>query len=256
MHFNKTLEEDQDTDLNNKAHHSFGSSIHYNRLIAVDNVRVDAHSRLTLTRRLKDVFPISARDMIAVYQDIISKELIFKVQHGDNIVDSWLVKRIDSISSNSLIGTSKSGPIDSQSKINPEIYQQQKSNNDAISNIMLVDDDQDLLSTFKLFLSSEGYNNIETFADSREALKRFMDLNNPSYFDVVIIDIRMPFLNGIQLYQILKVINTNIKVLFASALDAAEELTSVFPAIKSSDIIRKPIGEEHFIKKIKETILA
>jgi DNA-binding response OmpR family regulator len=119
---------------------------------------------------------------------------------------------------------------------------------------MLVDDDQDLLNTFKLFLSSEGYNNIETFADSREALKRFMDLNNPSYFDVVIIDIRMPFLNGIQLYQILKVININ-KVLFASALDAAEELTSVFPAIKSSDIRRKPIGEEHFIKKIKEKIL-
>jgi CheY-like chemotaxis protein len=254
LHFNKKLEEDPD--LNNKVHHSLGPPIHYNRLIAIDNVRVDAHSRLTLTRRLKDVFPISARDMIAVYQDITSKELIFKVQHGDNIVDSWLVKRIDSISSNSFIDTSKSSPIGSQSKIN-EIYQQQKSNNnnDAISNIMLVDDDQDLLTTFKLFLSSEGYN-IETFADSREALKRFMDLNNPSYFNVVILDIRMPFLNGIQLYQILKVINTNIKVLFASALDAAEELTSVFPTIKSNDIIRKPIGEEHFIKKIKETILA
>lgn len=255
MHFNKTLE---DPDLNNKTHHSLGPSIHYNRLIAVDNVRVDEHSRLTLTKRLKDVFPISARDMIVVYQDIASKELIFKVQHGDIIVDSWLVKRIDSsISSNSFVGTSKSAPIDSQSKINPEVYQQQqKSNNNAISNIMLVDDDQDLLNTFKLFLSSEGYNNIEIFADSREALKRFMDLNNPSYFDLVITDIRMPFLNGIQLYQILKVINTNIKVLFASALDAAEELTSVFPAIKSSDIIRKPIGEEYFIKKIKEAILA
>ena len=46
----------------------------------------------------------------------------------------------------------------------------------------------------------------------------------------------MPELNGIRLYQILKIINKNIKVLFISALEAADEILSMFPEIDSSDI--------------------
>ena len=64
----------------------------------------------------------------------------------------------------------------------------------------------------------------------------------------------MPDINGVQLYQILKIINSGIKVLFVSALDAVEELMSIFPEIKSKDIIRKPITEERFIAKVDEVI--
>ena len=53
---------------------------------------------------------------------------------------------------------------------------------------------------------------------------------------MAIIDIRMPELNGIQLCQILRMINKNIKVLFISALEAAGEILSMFPEIDSSDI--------------------
>ena len=60
--------------------------------------------------------------------------------------------------------------------------------------------------------------------------------NSSSYCDLAIIDIRMPELNGIQLYQILKIINKNIKVLFISALEAADEILSMFPEIDSSGI--------------------
>jgi DNA-binding NarL/FixJ family response regulator len=65
-----------------------------------------------------------------------------------------------------------------------------------------------------------------------------IDLNNSSHYDLAIIDIRMPELNGIQLYQMLKIINKNIKVLFISALDAADEILSMFPEIGSGSIIR------------------
>ena len=51
----------------------------------------------------------------------------------------------------------------------------------------------------------------------------------PYYYDLVITDIRMPGLNGIQLYSKLKVMNPEIKVLFLSALDAVDELLSIFP---------------------------
>jgi DNA-binding NarL/FixJ family response regulator len=46
-------------------------------------------------------------------------------------------------------------------------------------------------------------------------------------------DIRIPGINGVQLYQILKIMDSSIKVLFVSALYAADELMSIFPSIKS-----------------------
>jgi response regulator RpfG family c-di-GMP phosphodiesterase len=48
----------------------------------------------------------------------------------------------------------------------------------------------------------------------------------------------------------LKTINKDIKILFLSALEASEEITSVFPELKYGDIIRKPISKENFVEKI------
>jgi DNA-binding response OmpR family regulator len=119
---------------------------------------------------------------------------------------------------------------------------------------MLVDDDPDTLFTYKSFLSScEGYT-VEAFTDSNEALKHFAKVD-PSYFDLVISDIRMPNLNGLQLYYRLTAINMAIKVLFVSALDAIEELVSVLPSINYNNIVRKPVEKEYFINKIRSVLL-
>ena len=86
-------------------------------------------------------------------------------------------------------------------------------------------------------------------------MKHLIDLNNPtSYYDLAIIDIRMPELNGIQLYHMLKIINKNLKVLFISALDAADEILSMFPEINSRNIIRKPVSQSHFVNKVKDIL--
>jgi FixJ family two-component response regulator len=66
----------------------------------------------------------------------------------------------------------------------------------------------------------------------------------------------MPGLNGTQLYQILKALSTNIKVLFISGLDAAQEIVSMLRSVKSTDIIQKPIEANHLLKKISEAITA
>jgi CheY-like chemotaxis protein/predicted transcriptional regulator len=93
-------------------------------------------------------------------------------------------------------------------------------------NIMLVEDEPDVLFAFKTILISEGHN-VDTFTDSFEALKQFVKLNRP-YYDLVILDIRMPGMNGIQLYQKLKRIYEDSRVIFITALDAAEELVSTY----------------------------
>jgi DNA-binding response OmpR family regulator len=66
----------------------------------------------------------------------------------------------------------------------------------------------------------------------------------------------MPDLNGIQLYQILKTLCANVKILFISALDTAQEIVSALPSVRPSDIIQKPVETEHLIKKINEAILS
>jgi DNA-binding response OmpR family regulator len=118
-----------------------------------------------------------------------------------------------------------------------------------IHNIMLVDDDQDILYTYEAFLDDEKHYHVETFTDPQEALMRFAQLD-PSYYDLIILDIRMPRFNGLQLYYKLKAIDKDVKVIFLSALEATEEIMSIFPTLKSKDIIKKPIDKVQFVNKI------
>jgi CheY-like chemotaxis protein len=131
----------------------------------------------------------------------------------------------------------------------PQQRQQKNKLNQANSsyNILLIDDDADILFTFTAVIEGEGYH-LKSFNDPYAALSHFSQLD-PYYYDLVIMDIRMPGMNGIQLYSKLKVMNPEIKVLFLSALDAVEELLSIFPDIKAGEIIRKPIEPRTLILK-------
>ena len=114
--------------------------------------------------------------------------------------------------------------------------------------IMIVDDEPDVLLTYESFLSFTGFN-VRTFEEPYTALTEFT--SNPRHYDLIILDIRMENLNGLQLYQCMKAINPTSKILFASALDAAKELTSILPDIQSQDIVKKPVDRENFIKTVK-----
>ena len=121
------------------------------------------------------------------------------------------------------------------------------------TNILLIED-EDILYTFKTGLASEGYN-VEAFSDPMEAFTHFVN-ENPLHYNLVILDIRMPGLNGLQLYYRLKAINRNIKVLFVSALDAVPELISVLPDTNTvDDIIKKPVALDDFISAVKIALI-
>jgi DNA-binding response OmpR family regulator len=118
--------------------------------------------------------------------------------------------------------------------------------------VMLVDDDQDILSTFEALLVSQNII-VDKFKDATEALKRFAQVDS-DYYHLIILDIRMPGLNGLQLYFRLKAINKSIKVLFVSALDTSEELVSILPGIQLDQILKKPVDRDYFISAINDIL--
>jgi CheY-like chemotaxis protein/class 3 adenylate cyclase len=137
-----------------------------------------------------------------------------------------------------------------ESQHEQQLQEQQKYS----ANIMIVDDEPDTVFTYKSLLSAEGYN-VQAFTDPQEALKHFVQLPDPSsYYHLVLLDIRMPRLNGLQLFYRIKAISPNTKIMFISALDIAEELTSILPDIKYDDIIKKPLKREYFVSKINSVL--
>jgi CheY-like chemotaxis protein/class 3 adenylate cyclase len=122
----------------------------------------------------------------------------------------------------------------------------------SLVNIMLIDDDEDILFTFNVILNRENYK-VKIFSDSFDAFKHFTT-KSPYFFDLIIMDIRMPRINGIQLYYKFKAINPYIKILLVSSLDLVQELVDSMPEINLNDIVKKPIQAEDFILKVKSKI--
>jgi len=121
-----------------------------------------------------------------------------------------------------------------------------------IPRILLIDDELDDLFVLEEFLTLEGFE-VKSFSNSQEALSHYSQLD-PSHYDLVISDIRMPGINGLELYRKLKAIKHDIKMIFATCLEIAEELLTLMPELDQNRLIKKPIEKKQFIDIVKKTI--
>ena len=64
----------------------------------------------------------------------------------------------------------------------------------------------------------------------------------------------MPDINGLQLYQILRILNPTMKIIFMTSVDLIPELTSLFMDVKIKDIIKKPIDSRDLVNIVHSTI--
>ncbi len=132
-----------------------------------------------------------------------------------------------------------------------ESKQKACNSNNNNKTIMIVDDEEDIAQTYEYFLSSVGYD-VRTFIDSSSALQEYVSA--PFLYDLLILDIRMKGINGLQLYQSIKAINPECKAIFVSALDAAGEVISILPGTKPRDIMHKPVSKEQFVTAVKTAL--
>lgn len=79
--------------------------------------------------------------------------------------------------------------------------------------VLVFDDELDTAQTLRLILESSGFR-VDIFTEPKKALGTFI----PAYYDLAVIDVRMPGMNGFELYSEMKSIDYEIKVLFLTAL--------------------------------------
>jgi two-component system, OmpR family, response regulator ChvI len=119
-----------------------------------------------------------------------------------------------------------------------------------MTKILIVDDDSDITLAFKKGLENDGFN-VDVFNDPQEALSNF----EASKYDLLLLDIRMPKMNGFELYKEMDKIDNHVKVCFITAFEVYyEALREVFPSMEVECFIRKPIEIANLVKRIKNEL--
>jgi DNA-binding response OmpR family regulator len=113
--------------------------------------------------------------------------------------------------------------------------------------ILLVDDENDILEIFRKGLERSGFE-VDAFNDSIKAIQEF----KPHYYDLVITDIRMPGINGFDLYKLIRKQDEKVKIFFLSAHAIYEkDVELAFPNLPPNSFIEKPISIAKFVNLIE-----
>jgi DNA-binding response OmpR family regulator len=113
--------------------------------------------------------------------------------------------------------------------------------------VLIVDDDPDMTSIFSLGLQDEGFE-VYTHNDPLEVLSQF----RPNFYDLLLVDISMPKMNGIDLSRQLLELDPNVKICFITAGEAnIEVLRELYPTRDIGCFIRKPVTIDQLVRRVK-----
>ena len=113
--------------------------------------------------------------------------------------------------------------------------------------ILIVDDEDDITLSFKRILEIHGFE-VDAFNDSKLALSKF----KVNYYDIALLDIKMPNIDGFDLYKKIKEMDKNIKICFLTASEAYYQQfrEKDFHELSRDLFIQKPIEFEELLKRI------
>lgn len=115
-------------------------------------------------------------------------------------------------------------------------------------NLLIVDDDVSMLETIGDVFQDRGYN-VAMVEDGRRAIK----LVSRRYFDVILMDIRMPGINGLETYKEVKKIIPTAAVIMMTG-DSKEELVKKTIEEGAYAVIYKPFNVKKVIKIVEEAL--
>ena len=122
--------------------------------------------------------------------------------------------------------------------------------------ILIIDDEHDITVTFKLGIesSNNSHNNdsknieVYTYNDPLVALSEF----KRDTYDLLLVDIDLPHLNGFELCEKILEIDINVKVCFMTSGEINREaLREIYPTLSLGCFLKKPVTIDYLVKRIK-----
>jgi DNA-binding NtrC family response regulator len=119
--------------------------------------------------------------------------------------------------------------------------------------ILIVDDEMDIANSLKRFVIKSGFDAI-SFTDPLLALEHFTLLHNR--YSVIITDLRMPGMSGLEFTNEIRKINPSVRVFLISAFDTSDlENNSNYKTAKIERVIQKPIKFSIFKEILTDVLL-
>jgi CheY-like chemotaxis protein len=130
-----------------------------------------------------------------------------------------------------------------------ELYEQTRK-----KRILLVDDEPDHCMVYQIVLEDTGYE-CTSYTDSVKALQEF----RPNHYDLVILDIRMPKLDGFALCEKIREVDRKVQIIFITAADSYYDSfrKQYYPKISNDtniNCLRKPIRNDELISIVNRTM--
>ena len=118
--------------------------------------------------------------------------------------------------------------------------------------VMLVEDEDDIVLLFEMILGSDAELKIDSFTEPFAALNNFIS----GLYDLIMIDVTMPKMNGFELYYKIRKLDDKVKVCFLTAGEMYDEeiRKETFPELDTNCFIRKPIANQDLIQRVKDIL--
>jgi len=121
----------------------------------------------------------------------------------------------------------------------------------AAKRLLIIDDEEDITSALKAGLEKYGIN-VDVSNNPVSTLSNY----KPGYYDLVILDIRMPNMDGFELYKVIRKLDNKTKICFWTAFEVAfEQFLKMFPTMNELYFIKKPITLDDLVNRIDKLIV-
>jgi DNA-binding response OmpR family regulator len=122
---------------------------------------------------------------------------------------------------------------------------------------MTVDDELDVTISLKRALQDSGLFEVDAFTDPQQAHSSFMR----GKYDLVILDIKMPKIDGFDFYRRIRVVDEDVSVCFLTAVNNFSEYRAKYPDVvhkiendEDACVIDKPTGSKQLIEKVNKIL--
>jgi CheY-like chemotaxis protein len=123
--------------------------------------------------------------------------------------------------------------------------------------ILIVDDDADVTVTFKAGIeennNKDANKRIEVYTSNDPLI--VLSYFKPNFYDLLLVDINMPHMNGFELCEKILVIDINVRICFMSSVEINREgLREIYPSLGIGCFIRKPVTMDYLAKRIRSEL--